>query len=59
MGGKSAALACTRFFNFDTIIPCHYGSFPIIDQTADTFLEAMGGDRDKVAKPNPGEPIDV
>ncbi|AQQ02203.1 metal-dependent hydrolase [Roseibium algicola] len=59
MGGKSAALACTRFFNFDTIIPCHYGSFPIIDQTADTFLEAMGGDRDKVVKPNPGEPIDV
>jgi len=41
MGGAVAALACKRFFDFETIIPCHYGTFPIIDQTADTFVEAM------------------
>jgi L-ascorbate metabolism protein UlaG (beta-lactamase superfamily) len=41
MGGAVAALACKRFFDFKTIIPCHYGTFPIIDATADKFVEAM------------------
>jgi L-ascorbate metabolism protein UlaG (beta-lactamase superfamily) len=47
MGGAVAALACRRFFKFETIIPCHFGSFPIIDQTADTFVAALEGDRGK------------
>jgi L-ascorbate metabolism protein UlaG (beta-lactamase superfamily) len=47
MGGAVAALACRRFFKFETIIPCHFGSFPIIDQTADTFVAALEGDREK------------
>lgn len=41
MGGAVAALACKRYFNFKTIVPCHFGTFPIIDETADRFLEAM------------------
>ncbi|MEP1092900.1 MAG: metal-dependent hydrolase [Rhizobiaceae bacterium] len=41
MGGAVAALACKRYFNFKTIIPCHYGTFPIIDETADKFVSAM------------------
>ncbi|MEO1397620.1 MAG: metal-dependent hydrolase [Pseudomonadota bacterium] len=45
MGGAVAALACQRYFQFETIIPCHYGSFPIIDQTADTFVAAMEGSK--------------
>jgi L-ascorbate metabolism protein UlaG (beta-lactamase superfamily) len=49
MGGATAALACRRFFDFDAIIPCHYATFPIIDQTADRFLAAMEGDAGKVA----------
>jgi L-ascorbate metabolism protein UlaG (beta-lactamase superfamily) len=48
MGGKVAAMACKRFFDFDTIVPCHYGTFQIIDQTADVFVDALGADRDKV-----------
>jgi len=48
MGGKVAAMACQKFFDFDTIVPCHYGSFPIIDQTADSFVGAMGAQADKV-----------
>lgn len=43
MGAKSAALACKRYFNFETVIPCHYGTFPIIDATADAFLAEMAG----------------
>ena len=41
MGGAVAALACRRYFAFDTVIPCHFGTFPIIDQTADAFVSAM------------------
>ena len=45
MGAKTAALACKRFFNFETVVPCHYGTFPVIDQTADEFVAEMGGNR--------------
>lgn len=48
MGGAVAALACRRFFNFEAIIPCHYGSFPIIDQTPEKFIQAMEGQAGKV-----------
>ena len=27
MGGAVAALACRRFFKFETVVPCHYGTF--------------------------------
>lgn len=41
MGGAIAALACRRYFDFETILPAHYASFSIIDQTADLFVEAL------------------
>ncbi len=51
MGGAIAALSCKRFFDFETIIPCHFGTFPAIDQTADSFLAAMdGSDKVKLAE---------
>ncbi|OCW56711.1 metal-dependent hydrolase [Hoeflea olei] len=59
MGGAVAALACRRFFSFAKVIPCHYGSFPIIDQTADTFLEAMEEDAANVVVPKSGETVEV
>lgn len=43
MGAATAALACKRYYNFETIIPCHYGTFPILDQTADAFVAALPG----------------
>ncbi len=57
MGAKTAALACRTYFNFKTVIPCHYGTFPIIDATADAFVEEMKGA--DVAVPKPGEAIDI
>lgn len=57
MGGAVAALACTRYFEFDTIIPCHYGTFPIIEETADSFVEAMDNS-DKVKVMAPGDTIE-
>ena len=55
MGAEAAAIACNRFFDFDKIIPCHFGSFPIIDQTADKFLAAMGEKASKVHVMTVGE----
>ena len=59
MGGAVAAHACRRFFSFAKVFPCHYGSFPIIDQTADAFIEAMEDDAQNVAVPKSGESVTV
>ncbi|MCB1453010.1 MAG: metal-dependent hydrolase, partial [Rhizobiaceae bacterium] len=54
MGGAVAALACRRFFKFDTVIPCHYASFPIVDQSADKFVAGMEGSGTEVLALEPG-----
>ena len=59
MGGAVAALACQRFFDFKTAIPCHYGSFPILDQTPEKFVAGMDGTRTRVATPQAGSAIEV
>ena len=59
MGGAVAALACRRFFKFESVIPCHYGTFPMIDQTADKFIEGMQGTATKVVVPKIGEAFDA
>jgi L-ascorbate metabolism protein UlaG (beta-lactamase superfamily) len=42
MGPQTAALAMRRYFpKAKAVIPCHYGTFPIIGQTADSFVAAM------------------
>jgi L-ascorbate metabolism protein UlaG (beta-lactamase superfamily) len=57
IGAKTAALACNRFFQFETVIPCHYGTFPILDPTADAFVAAIGGNT--VTVPKVGVPFTV
>lgn len=43
MGARTAAFACRNYFDFKTVIPCHYGTFPIIAPNADAFVaEAKG-----------------
>jgi L-ascorbate metabolism protein UlaG (beta-lactamase superfamily) len=59
MGPRTAALAAKRFLNVGTAIPCHYGSFPIIDQTADKFVAEMKGDKTKVIVPEKGKAFSV
>lgn len=59
MGGAVAALACRRFFKFETAIPCHYGSFPIIDQSAEKFVAGMEGSDTVVTVPKVGEPFEL
>jgi L-ascorbate metabolism protein UlaG (beta-lactamase superfamily) len=59
MGGAVAALACRRFFHFETVVPCHFGTFPIIDQSAEKFVAGMEGSGTRVALPKIGEAISV
>lgn len=59
MGGAVAALACRRFFKFETVVPCHYGSFPIVDQNADKFVSGMDGAQSRVLVPEIGKPFDL
>ena len=39
------------------MIPCHYGSFPIIEATADKFVAEMKGHATKVVVPEKGKPV--
>ncbi|MBB4273955.1 metal-dependent hydrolase [Rhizobium mongolense] len=59
MGGAVAALACRRYFNFKTAIPCHYGTFPIIDQTPEKFVSGMEGSKTQVKAPKQGETLSL
>lgn len=59
MGAKEAALACNRFFAFETVLPCHYGSFSVIDPNADAFLQEMGDNADRVRVIEVGETIEL
>jgi L-ascorbate metabolism protein UlaG (beta-lactamase superfamily) len=52
MGGEVAAMAVSRFFQLKAAIPCHYGSFPIIDPTADRFVAALDGSGTQVIVPH-------
>ncbi len=58
MGAKAAAFACKRFFSFQTILPCHYGTFPgMLDADASKFLAEMAGHN--VVAPKVGEAVMV
>jgi L-ascorbate metabolism protein UlaG (beta-lactamase superfamily) len=59
MNGCTAAVACRRFFNFSTILPCHYRTFPMLAQSADSFVESMAEDGHKVKVLEVGDSIDA
>lgn len=41
MDQKAAAWAAKKYFNFKTVIPCHYKTFPILAQDAKTLVEEL------------------
>ncbi|WP_425043744.1 metal-dependent hydrolase [Primorskyibacter sp. S87] len=43
MDMKGAAYASKRYFNFKTVIPCHYGTFPILEQSAQDLIDGLPG----------------
>ena len=59
MGGAVAALACRRFFKFQTVIPSHYASFGLLDQDADKFVQGMEGSGTEVRIPEIGKAFEL
>lgn len=45
MDMKRAAWAAKRYFNFKTVIPCHYRTFPLLEQSAAEMVSALPGVR--------------
>lgn len=41
MDMKRAAFAARKYFNFRTVIPCHYRTFPALEQTADDLRAGL------------------
>ncbi|MEO0750820.1 MAG: metal-dependent hydrolase [Pseudomonadota bacterium] len=43
MDMRRAAYAAKTFFEFKTVIPCHYKTFPILEQTAEVLVAELPG----------------
>ncbi|MEO1919208.1 MAG: metal-dependent hydrolase [Paracoccaceae bacterium] len=43
MDMKRAAFAAKRFFEFEAVIPCHYRTFPLLEQSAEVMIAELDG----------------
>jgi L-ascorbate metabolism protein UlaG (beta-lactamase superfamily) len=43
MDMAGAAYAAKRYFDFRTVIPCHYKTFPILEQSAEALIKGLPG----------------
>ena len=57
MDMKRAAYAAKTFFDFDVVIPCHYRTFPLLEQSAQALAEGLPGVR--VIEPQVMEAIEL
>ncbi|MGB0661129.1 MAG: metal-dependent hydrolase [Mangrovicoccus sp.] len=57
MDMKRAAYAAKRFFKFKTVIPCHYRTFPLLEQSAEVLTQGLPGV--DVIEPEVMEPIEL
>lgn len=59
MGGAVAALACRRFFKFETVIPCHFATFGVLEPDASKFVAGMEGSGVETRLPEVGVPFEL
>jgi L-ascorbate metabolism protein UlaG (beta-lactamase superfamily) len=57
MDMRRAAYAAKTFFDFKTVIPCHYRTFPILEQSAQALIDALPGV--EVREPQVMEPMEL
>ena len=57
MGMAEAAYAAKRYFDFKTVIPCHYRTFDLLEQSAEVLAGGLPGV--KVVEPQVLEAIEV
>lgn len=43
MDMKQTAYAAKKYFDFKTLIPCHYRTFPLLEQSADVLRDGLPG----------------
>lgn len=55
MDMRRAAFAARKYFDFKVVIPCHYRTFPLLEQSAAALVEGLPGVR--VIEPQVLEPI--
>jgi L-ascorbate metabolism protein UlaG (beta-lactamase superfamily) len=56
MDMRRAAYAAKTFFDFETVIPCHYRTFPLLEQDAGAMKAELG---DKVREPEVMVPMEL
>ncbi|TCP62945.1 L-ascorbate metabolism protein UlaG (beta-lactamase superfamily) [Rhodovulum bhavnagarense] len=57
MDMRRAAYAARTFFDFKTVIPCHYRTFPLLEQSAQELKDALAGV--EVIEPEVLQSIDI
>jgi L-ascorbate metabolism protein UlaG (beta-lactamase superfamily) len=57
MGPETAAMAVNEFLDVKTVIPIHWGTFPILSGTPDAFEPLVK--KGKVLRPKPGKPFEI
>ncbi|HHL22806.1 MAG TPA: metal-dependent hydrolase [Aliiroseovarius sp.] len=57
MDMERAAFAAKKYFDFKTVIPCHYRTFPILEQSAEALAAGLPGVQ--VIEPEVLEPIEI
>ena len=57
MDMRRAAFAARKYFDFKTVIPCHYRTFPLLEQNAQVLAAALPGVA--VIEPQVLEPIEI
>ncbi|TYB83138.1 metal-dependent hydrolase [Maritimibacter fusiformis] len=57
MDMKRASWAAKKYFDFKTVIPCHYRTFPALEQSAEEMVKALPGV--KVIEPEVMEAIEI
>jgi L-ascorbate metabolism protein UlaG (beta-lactamase superfamily) len=59
MGARTAAYAVNNFFDFETVVPCHYATFGLLDQSADAFRQQVTNKKTKIVVPEKGKPFEA
>ena len=57
MGPETAAMACNEFLDLEVIVPIHWGTFDLRTGDPEAFAKLVR--RGRVARPAPGEPLDL
>jgi L-ascorbate metabolism protein UlaG (beta-lactamase superfamily) len=59
MGGRKAGVAAKRYFHFTHVVPCHYRTFDLLDQTPDALAAELEGSGITLLAPKPGGSVEI